>query len=67
LFEGADLVDPFGVGDIPFEPGELVDPARDKNLLPQKVCRGRPRTPRYSPLGVRELGGLARFPTRSRV
>jgi hypothetical protein len=29
VFEGADLVDPFGVGDIPLEGGELVDPVGD--------------------------------------
>jgi hypothetical protein len=29
LFEGAELVDPLGIGDIPFEPGELVDPVAD--------------------------------------
>ena len=29
LFEGAELVDPFGVGDIALEGGELVDPAGD--------------------------------------
>jgi hypothetical protein len=33
LFEGPELVDPLGIGDIPFEPGELVDPAGDNNRI----------------------------------
>jgi hypothetical protein len=45
LFQGPELVDPFGVGDIPFEPGELVDPAGDNNGI---YCRAR--------LGIRRLG-----------
>ncbi len=50
LFEGAELVDPFGVGDIALEGGELVDPAGDNDGIycrTQFVVTGRTR------LGIR--------------
>ncbi len=58
LFEGAELVDPFGVGDIPLEGGELVDPAGDNDGIycrTQFVVAGRTSLS-ISPLKAREFG-----------
>ena len=46
LFEGAELVDPFGVGDIALEGGELAEPAGDNDGIyrrTQFVITGRTR------------------------
>jgi hypothetical protein len=46
VFEGAELVDPFGVGDLAFEPGESADPAGDNGGIycrAQFVVAGRTR------------------------
>jgi hypothetical protein len=53
LFEGAELVDPLGVGDIPFEPGELVDPTGDNGGI---CCRAWIVVPGRARLGIRRLG-----------
>jgi len=36
LFEGADLVDPLGVGDVPFEPSESGDPMSDHSGIQRR-------------------------------
>jgi hypothetical protein len=48
LFQGAELVDPFSIRDIPFEPGKLVDPAGDNGGI---YCRTR-----FGVAGRRRLG-----------
>jgi hypothetical protein len=53
LFEGAELVDPFGVGDIPLEGGELVDPAGDHGGI---YCRAQFVVASRASLGIRRLG-----------
>jgi hypothetical protein len=53
LFEGAELVDPFGIGDIPFKRGELVDPARDHAGV---YCRARFVGVGRERLGIHRLG-----------
>ena len=53
LFEGAELVDPFGVGDIPLEGGELVDPAGDNDGI---YCRTQFVVAGRTSLGIRRWG-----------